>query len=502
MVVAGSSPARLTKIKNPEVKLGIFYFAKVFGLPIKFLCDIYYSMMVIRIIARAGLVVFFCSAVLIIPTVSESQDIAVTAIRKLNLTEAVKTALMNNPNIDSMLKTIEKSEYLSRAASKEWLPTVTLDYSFTALPVIPEIELQGVEDVNGVDKFPLTDNTSFVFGVHVKMPLYTAGVVKYRKDMAKLGVDVEKTRFLETKADFVQEVTINYLNVLRLQNYSKVVTENLRRFIEHEDNTSAYFDAGLLPKNALLEVRAKRANADQEMIEAEKDLKISRAVLNITMGIDIDSEFMLEEIADQKEIAYSIEECFGLAREKNPSLVVFTYLKKIAEIAVSLEKTELWPKVSGEISYFKHGKTPELKGDDYLTNDITMGVVKADWKIFDWFKTTDLVNAKKKEIDILVDRLKGVQDKVSLDIREAHLAMKAGKNKLKVAERGIEHAEENYRITKLRYDEKIAKPTEVNDALVLLRQSQFNYYNAFYEYSVAVAKLERVIGINIEIYEK
>lgn len=436
-----------------------------------------------------------------LPVPASAQDIAPVSGKNLTLDQAIQTALKNNPNIEAMLKTIEKSEYLSKAASKEWLPAVTLDYSFTGFPTIPELTIEGVDMGNGSDKTPLTDSTSFVFGVHVKMPIYTAGAVKSRKDMAKFGVDVARLRFLETRADFIQEVTINYLNVLRLQNYSAVVFSNLRRFMEHEDNTNAYFETGLVAKNSLLEVRAKRASADQDVIDAEKDLKMARAALNVTMGVDIDSEFILEEVTGLREVSYSIGECFDLAKEKNPSLAVFTYLKKIAAAAINLERSDMWPQLFGNIDYYKHGRTPAVRGDDYLTNDIVMGVVKADWKVFDWFRTVDLVKARQKEAAILADKMRSVEDKVALDIRQAHLAMKAGKNKLAVAERAIEYAEENYRISKLRYDERVAKSTEVNDALVLLKQSNFNYLAAFYEYTVAVARLERVIGLAIERYE-
>lgn len=441
-------------------------------------------------------------AISFIPVTAQAQTGGSETIgNNLNLDQAICTALKNNPNVDAMLRTIEKSEYLYKAASKEWLPAVTLDYTFTGFPTIPELTIEGTDTSGGSDKTPLTDSTSFVLGAHVKMPIYTAGAIESRKDMAKFGVDVARLRYLETRADFIQEVTINYLNVLRLQNYSVVTFSNLKRFIEHEDNTSAYFETGLVAKNALLEIRSKRSIADQDVIEVEKDLRIARAALNVTMGVDIESEFILADVTGLKEVSYSIGECFELAKENNPSLSVYAYLKRIAAAAIDLERSDMWPHVFGEIDYFKHGKTPALRGDDYLTNDIVMGVVKADWKVFDWFKTVDLVKARKKEAAILADKMRSVEDKVALDIRQSYLSMKAGKNKLAVAERAIEYAEENYRISKLRYEERVAKSTEVNDALVLLERSKFNYYAAFYEYSVSIARLERVVGLAVGRYE-
>ncbi len=260
-----------------------------------------------------------------------------------------------------------------------------------------------------------------------------------------------------------------------------------------------YYNAKTVAKNTLLEVQVKRANAHQDLIVIQKDLKIARAALNVSMGVDIDSRFRLEDIDSCRKIFFSPKECFGVATNYNPSLVAFSYLKEIAEKAISLEKTATRPKVSADFSYYKHGKTPALAGDDYITNDLLIGMVVAEWKVFDWFKTRDLVKAKKKELEMIIDNRRTVGDRVSLDIRRAHLSMQAAESRLRVGEKEIEHAEENYRIARLRYEERVARSIEVNNALVLLRRAGYSYHSAFYEYNTALAKLERVMGTNVEL---
>jgi len=410
----------------------------------------------------------------------------------LNLSEAIEMALERNPNINSMIMALRRSQYLHTAASKEWLPVVSTDYTFMGFPRIPEMIYSDEES------FPLTNNTSFSWGSHVKMPLYTSGALRYKKTIAKLGIDVSRMRLLEAKSDLVQEVTINYFDILRSKKYLSVVTENLIRFIEHEKITKKYYNAKIVAKNTLLMVQVKRANAHQDLIVIQKDLKIARAALNVSMGIDIDTRFRLEDISTCRKMFFSPKECFDVATNYNPSLVAFSYHKTIAEKAINLEKTEMQPKVSGNFSYYKHGKTPALAGDDYITNDILVGMVVGEWKVFDWFKTRDLVRAKKKELEMIIDNRRSVGDRISLDIRRSYFAMEAAENRLRVAEKEIEHAEENYRISRLRYEELVAKSTEVNDALVLLRRSGYSYHDAFYKYNVALANLERIMGTNVE----
>jgi len=408
----------------------------------------------------------------------------------LTLAGAVITALINNPNIDSMINAVGKSEYLHASAAKEWLPVLSVDYSFDAFINAPKVELDN-------EYYPVVTDTFFIWGTHVKMPLYTGGALQYKKAIAALGIDVSKMRLLETKADLVQEVTINYFKVLRLQNYRGVIDENLISFKKHEDTTRKFFYADMVPKNMLLEIQAKTASANQELIVVGKNLKLAEAALNVSMGVDIDTHFSLEEITSVRRMPVSTKECYAIAERNNPSLVAFNYLKEIAEREIDLNKSKLQPQVSAKISYYKHGRTPALDGDDYLSNDILMTMITAEWNIFEWGKTRDLTQAKKKELEGILDRRKALTHRVSFDIKGSHLNMDAARNMFAVARKEIEYAEENYRITKLRYDERIARSTRVNDALVLLKRAYFHYYNAFYKYNVALAKLERVMGTNI-----
>jgi|GEM_PF-3428270 len=421
-----------------------------------------------------------------------AQDIGVME-KPLNLPSALNIALENNPDLSSIVKTLNKSEYLHVAASKAWMPVLSTDYTFLGMPNQLEME----DDTSG--NFPIMDYTSLIWGTHVKMPVYTAGAVQYKKNIAELGVDVAKMRFLEAKIDLIQEVTINYLHALRARNYMKVVNENLTRFTQHEAMTEKYYKTGLVAKNALLEIQVKKAHAHQDLITAEKNLRLAKAALNVSMGIDINSRFRLEDITYDKEIPFTTKECLGLARKRNPSLVAFFYLQKRAGEIVHLEGTAAQPTIEAGVSFWKHGRTPELRGDDYITNDVFMGMVTAKWLIWDWLKTEDLMKARKEELYGIIDKHAALEQKISFDIQEAFLNMRTAKNKFDVAQKEIEYAEENYRISKLRYDEKVARSTEVNDALVLQKRSQFSYYDAFYEYNVALARLERIIGTNVEI---
>ena len=410
---------------------------------------------------------------------------------ELTLGAAITIALENNPDLDSMVKSVEKSRYLHTAARKEWMPVISTDYSFTGFPEEIQMIMDGEE-------FPVMPNTEFVWGVHAKMPLYTAGATQYKETIAKLGIDVSRWKYLEAKSDLIQEVTVNFLTALRCGHYRDVSRENLIRYEKHEEITKKFFEALIVPKNTLLEIQAKSAGARQELIVAKKNLKLSKSALNVSMGLDVDTPFALRDITERRDWPLSYAECLDIASENNPSLVAYRYIEKTAKYKIELAKTDSRPQVTGQISYYRHGKTPELAGDDFFTNNNVVGMIVAKWDVFDWLKTKDLTDAKKKELEILIDRRGMLGKRVSYDVKKSFLSLEAAKSMFFAAEEEVRYAKENYRISRLRYKERVGRSIEVNNALVLFKKAQYRYYSAFYDYNAALAKLERVMGTNIK----
>ncbi|NLF84408.1 MAG: TolC family protein, partial [Candidatus Gastranaerophilales bacterium] len=65
------------------------------------------------------------------------------------------------------------------------------------------------------------------------------------------------------------------------------------------------------------------------------------------------------------------------------------------------------------------------------------------------------------------------------------------------AEVALKQAEESFNLAKGRYKVGVGDPIELKDAELTHRNAQFAYYRALYDYNVAIAKLENVIGIGV-----
>ena len=78
------------------------------------------------------------------------------------------------------------------------------------------------------------------------------------------------------------------------------------------------------------------------------------------------------------------------------------------------------------------------------------------------------------------------------------LNLQEATQRIRVAEKTISQAEENFRISRERYVAQIATSTDVVDAEALFAQARTNYFNALYEHLLAAFALQKATGVILE----
>jgi outer membrane protein len=81
-----------------------------------------------------------------------------------------------------------------------------------------------------------------------------------------------------------------------------------------------------------------------------------------------------------------------------------------------------------------------------------------------------------------------------LEVQEAYISLKESEKNIGVARKSIDQAEENFRISEVRFREQVSTTLELFDAQTLLAQAKVNYYRALYGYQIAQARLQKAMG--------
>jgi len=98
---------------------------------------------------------------------------------------------------------------------------------------------------------------------------------------------------------------------------------------------------------------------------------------------------------------------------------------------------------------------------------------------------------------LAVERRK-LADDIDLELEKYHLDAVNASEAIRVAAGAISQAEENLRITRLKYDEGTGIARDVTDAIALRTLSDTNYYRALYDYYRSEAGYLYALGKNLK----
>jgi outer membrane protein TolC len=84
---------------------------------------------------------------------------------------------------------------------------------------------------------------------------------------------------------------------------------------------------------------------------------------------------------------------------------------------------------------------------------------------------------------------------IRLQGEQAYLGLKLADEQIRVTEKAVGQAQENYDLATGRYQVGVGSPLEITDAEVSLANARANYIQALYNYKIAEAKIDNAMGL-------
>jgi outer membrane protein len=258
---------------------------------------------------------------------------------------------------------------------------------------------------------------------------------------------------------------------------------------------------GLIPKNDLLTAEVELANGNQLLLRVENALEIARAKFNTVLRRGINEPVSVVDILKYEPYEKTLEECFRTANERRPEIKSSELKVEQARKQVDLAASDFYPSVNLSGRYGRFGDNPDLQGSLYQDPENWSVMAVASWDFWEWGRTKynrDYYHSRQQQSQ---DQLIDVRDQVTLEVKSAFLSMEEAAKRIGVAERSIVQADENLRIYQERYRVQVATSKDVLDAQTLLVRAKAEYYDALSDYNIALARLERSMGV-IDVTEE
>ena len=411
-----------------------------------------------------------------------SAQTAFAAAVEINLDKAIEMALKTNPTVkiseaESSVAKAQKDE----AKASRWL---SIDYTHkTARGGYYD------PDPSSSQYAPRNSHTN---GFTASIPLYTGGKLSGTIEQAVQNYKSSEYGVDESYQAVKLSATNGYYAVLQAIDTVKLSKDSVERLSAHLQNVQAQYDVGVVAKVDVLRSQVELADAEQTLIKAQNAYDLAVADLNNIIGLPHGTDLKVTESLQYNKYDNPMENCINFALANRPELFQAEASIEAAKAAVKVAKSGYMPQVAASAS--NDWSSTSWPGDDNQNWGVGVSV---SMNVFDSGVTAAKVNASEASLYKAEETYRQTKDSVQLDVRNNYLSLREAEKRIATSKVAVDSAEEDYRISQLRYQAGVGTNIDVMDAQVALTQAKNNYVQALYDYNTSSAALAKSMGVPV-----
>ena len=425
---------------------------------------------------------------LVFPWVGQAQVGHSTGSGALQLTldQALEIALSESNTIKIADMTIEKSGYAQKGSYAALYPNINVSGSYqrTLLKQVMVMDMGGqpMEIKVGRDNNITTSATA-------SMPLVNAQLWESLK-LSALDVEMAVEQARSSKISMVKQVKQAFYAVLLAQKSHDVMSQVYENAQKNYEKTEQRFNVGKASEVERLRAQVTMMNAEPNVSSAANAVLLATWQLKAVMGIDLGTE--IEVVGDLND--YTNEMLAPYATDddlsSNSTLLQLDIQNRMLESTIRMQKRQYLPTLAASINY-----NYSAMGDDQLSwFPSSTAALSLSVPVFDGFQKRYNIKQSKVTKNMLELQREDTERNLRIAIRNFNDQMELCITNYKAANKTVEAAEKSYQISEKMYEVGKTTLVELNDAQLALQQAQLNQAQAVYNFIVAKASLDELIG--------
>jgi outer membrane protein len=436
----------------------------------------------------------------LIPVVLYGQD--EKPVLKLN--DCIEIALQNNKDLNTSRNMARIAELNVRGSYSNILPTITANASGAKLKWGKSTYLADVpvgQDSAGNVIYEQRTVTSdarsrnaYSAGVTVNQNILDGGYWWNNIRMNKIQNEAGKQELIYTENQVIKTVSQYFYNVLKNKKLLEVYSLAVTRSQDQLDRTQSMFEIGSV---AQVDVYRAQVNLGQDQIQyyqQKNTVDQSDQLLNLAMGRDPLTPIEVDTTVAFNPKNVTLDDLLEESVKNQPALRSQELQVRSKEFSVALAKSAFWPSVGARLSYSRDNEIFEKIYTDLNLNWSYSIGIGLSWNLFNGF--SDQVNLQKTKIDLKNSRLNLADYKRSLrsDIRNLYNSYNAFLEIVKIDQKSLEAAREEYRLANERYRLGSGTSLELREAQVNLTEAEQVLVAAEYNAIITYIELYEAIG--------
>lgn len=430
-------------------------------------------------------------------------------MRKWTLEECVTYAVENNLTIQQFELDLENSYIDKSDAIGNFLPGLNGQLSgggnkgFTIDPSSNRPTTEAITTANG----SITSTVSLFDGLR--------NVHRLRR--AEMNALANQYRLDNLKDDIRLNVANAYLQVLSNKESLKVFEAQYAVTRQDLLRTREQVEAGVLPRGDLLEVEATAANQEQQIVNGENQVLLSRIslaqLLQITDYENFDIADVTYEVPPSDILGNSPKVIFDKALTFRNDIAFSRTNVELAKKDLQIAKGAQYPTLGAFFNYNTRYSsnlvlpnpdnpqdfyTPTFIDQLWILDGISYGA-RIDIPLFNGFTTRNSI--KRSQIDVQRAELQLEQDKLTLEsnINTAYADVENNAKAYEAAQRTLEARQLAYDYAKARYEEGLMNAFDFSQAQARVDNAAAEVVRTKYNYIFRIKVLEFYFGLPISL---
>jgi outer membrane protein TolC len=409
----------------------------------------------------------------------------------LSIGEAISLTLENDDAVKQYRSLAESQRYSRNASLALFLPSLDLEYQ----GVFTKLNHDNNTAVDG------TDSDSGQLAASLGYNIFNGFADVYSVRMSMRAYDVQLLQYDAKKQDTIMNVKNAYINYLMAKDAVDIANETLKLLEMQRNTADISYQIGTLARTDVLQVEVQLAASKLELLNAQRAFKLAGKQLEKYIGRVLGEDEVVEDLTLGEYEIPPINDLYGYLESRRSEMIMVKKSEEAATMGARRSLSSFIPRVDAFANYTFYSDTySPMNGRDGTTagdydSALSIGV-RATWNIFQGFSSYNTYRSQAKSAMAAAYTVSDTRSSLRLALDDAYESYFTARELLSVAEVGLAQAEENYRVTKIQYDNSQATTTDLLNANVALNKARTALTAARYGIIAAVATLERAVEMD------
>ena len=408
----------------------------------------------------------------------------------LTLDKALEIALDENPTIKGAAEEIALKKVASKEAWQSLLPEASLNGSLDHTIKAAEMKLNDMSFKMGQDG----TNTANA-GLSMNLPLFAPAVYR-AMSMTKTDIELAVEKSRASKLDLINQVTKAYYQLMLAQDSYEVLQGSYKLAEDNFNVVNAKYQQGAVSEFDKISAEVQMRSIKPNVISAANAVTLAKLQLKVLMGITADVDIKTDDNLTNYEsmlFANQLKE-EDMSLENNTTMKQFELNMKLLEKNVKSLKTNFMPTLSMSFSYqYQSLYNPNINFFDYTWSNSSSLMFNLSIPLYRASNFTKVKSARIQMRQLDWNRI-DTERKLNMQVVSYRNNMTASSEQVVSNKENVMQAEKAVQIAGKRYEVGKGTVLELNSSQVSLTQAQLTYNQSIYDYLVAKADLDQVLG--------